>query len=432
MMLYLPFIYYSLLLLYILRKQGLSIAACMVGVYMVTSFLSIFLYHFTDSFEEFTISVAPAIMYCIVPTLVIWPFYRFNSNIKREISCTNTRVFDILSYIVIGCFLFSVLFYASDLLYLRNVGLDIGSLRGDEDYLARGSQSQSSGILRMISSICNAIGSMSSISLILCFYSICFMKRKAWFNALLFLSSMSCIIVGIVSIDRSIIFYWIIRLIFIFVMFIPYFSKQTRRIITISSLGILGIVGIYLIVLTLSRFGSESINSILYYFGQNYLYFCWYWDNYVPPVTNYGFFCPIISHFFLDWGYPVDAVPFGLLVSDSVGYFVNVFYTFMGSIMLYLGKSWIVPLSMVFIILTLLFIRKDNKITLYDLIFVFLWAQIPYCGVILYLYTEYVYAMGFMFVLLYCIWARRREGAQGLKESSSPFVYHIVEEEKKK
>jgi hypothetical protein len=107
-----------------------------------------------------------------------------------------------------------------------------------------------------------------------------------------------------------------------------------------------------------------------------------------------------------------------------------VFYTFMGSIMLYLGKSWIVPLSIVFIILTLLFIRKDNKITLYDLIFVFLWAQIPYCGVILYLYTEYVYAMGFMFVLLYCIWARRREGAQGLKESSGPFVYHIIEEKK--
>lgn len=413
-MLFVPAIYFTILLIVILHKQGLSIAAYIIAMYAFTSAMAIFLYQipdngFTENFCGLHINPLPTLVYCAMPTLIILPFIHYNPQNIRNITCVNERLFNFLCYIFIGCFFFMLLFYAKDLIFRISMGSDIGELRGDQDVLAQGAQANATGLVRFISNICNSISSTSSVALLLFYYSICFLKRSKLFNALLFISSLSNILLGIIGIDRSMTIYWMLKFVLIYVMFRPYMAARTRKAIAVVSGVLFGLGLSYILLLTFSRFESRAYQSLLYYSGQSFLYFCWFWENYTPPVHNYGFLCPIISHFFIDWGYPVDAVPFGKFVEDKIGYFVNFFYSFMGSILFYLGKNWILPLSLFYYFITRIFTRTREQIDLFDSIIWFLFASVPLCGIFVYMLSEYINALGFVFILVYCLWARPKE-----------------------
>lgn len=410
-MIFVPATYFSLLGLYSYRKQGFSIATFMVLMYAFTAIINIPLYYFpdciyTDDLYRIPLHWLPTLVYCLVPTLVIYPFYRFDSSKKRELTCPNERLFTILAYIFIGTLLFMLIFYASDILFRLRSGADIGDLRGDALLLSQSAQATSTGVVRLLSNICNSISSMSTIAMVLFYYSICFLKRSKAFNILLLISSLSGIIIGIHSIDRSITFYWLLKFILIYLFFLPYINAKIKKKIFAFLLIFFSLGLVYIVMVTVSRFGENTDQSLLYYFGQNYLYFCWLWDRYIPVTHNYGMLCPILSHFFIDWGCPVDAVPFGVYVQDITGDFVNVFYTFMGTITLYLGKEWILPLSILFFVLASYFVNTKDRLSIFDLIICCLWAFIPLCSIFVYMISEYVYALGFMFIFLYCLLAK--------------------------
>lgn len=413
LLIYFPAIYFFILLIYIIQRNGFDISACIVGVYLFTGICSVLLYYSDNRaarayglFDIESVTIVPTLIYCSMITLVVWPFIKFNSNKRRDIRPINVNIFNILSWCFICSFFFCLILFKDDIMFRLQMGDSIGKLRGDEIETA---QSRLGGPLHLLSTIAVSICSVSSICFILFYYSTTYLKKSFLFNALLIISSLGCIIQGIMGIDRSISFYWILNALFIFVLFKPYIRRKTKRIIFLFGCGAAFGVGAYLVMLSKSRFGESAFDSLINYMGQNFINFCWFWNNYDAPAMNFGIFFPISSHFFIDWGMPVSAVSYGLWVRSKVGYFVNVFYTFMGTIMLYLGQWAVIPFCIIYNIIAskVLKPRKDLKFTTIVLIFII--AIVPYNGVILYLLVDYIKAFGFLFVILVCAYINRKK-----------------------
>lgn len=387
---------------YIYKKHGIDISSCIIGVYMLTSLCSIILSKVNVGYGEMKPSLFPTIIYCSMITLVTYPFYKFDSNKKREFHPLDIRVFKTLSYLYIIGTIFSAILFKDDIIFRITMGDEIGTLRGAKDL--GGAQGSLTGPLRMISSFFVTIISMSAVSFILFFYSVSYLKMKWYFNLLLFLSTVGCIIQGIIGIDRSITFYWIIDFIFIFILMRPYLTDKTKKIYGILSSMLLFFAGSYIAMVTFSRFGDDTEDSLIRYMGQNYLNFCWYWDNYELPFINWGFFCPISSHIFgLDWGAPVSAVAYGDFVETKVGYFVGVFYTFMGTVMLYLGQWFVIPFCFMYYKIADSFINSnDRAFGVQTFIRILVLAIVPYNGVILYLYVDYIRLMAALVLMYFC------------------------------
>ena len=84
-MLYFPFIYFTTLLLAVIRKRGFDMSAYMIFIYAISSFFSIILYNQNYDydlvyFSKIDISPLPTIIYCGLITFCIYPFYKYNSN----------------------------------------------------------------------------------------------------------------------------------------------------------------------------------------------------------------------------------------------------------------------------------------------------------------------------------------------------------------
>lgn len=402
-MAYLTFLYFLCVFIYIIRKRGVDISACIIGAYMVSAFLSIYLLKNSIDYSDKNPSFLPSIIYCSMITLVTIPFYRFDSTRVRDFPKVNIRVFNFLSWVLIFGFIFSVFLFKDDILLRLAFGQDIGTLRGQAGRDLGTAQASLSGPFRALSSLFMTILSLSPVSFILFFYSVTFLRKKLFFNILLFLSSFGCLISSIIGIDRSVFFYWTIDFIFIYVLFRPYLSKKIKKYTAIIGMCMLSLVATYLIIMTLSRFEDRAAESFFDYFGQSYLNFCWFWDNYETPLLNWGILCPITTHFFdIDWGAPVGAVSFGLFVETKVGYFVNLFYTFMGSVMLYLGQWAVIPFCFVFYKISNSLLNKHSCFGVQTFIRIFILAVVPYCGVILYLYVDYIRFMAALIMLLFC------------------------------
>lgn len=403
MLAYVTFIYFLIVFLYIIKKRGLDISACIIGIYLLSSFCSIYLLKSDPEYMNKVPTLIPTLIYCSMISLVVYPFYRFNSNKVRKLAPINERYFNILSWILIVGFVFAVVLFKDDILLRLAMGSDIGQLRGQGTVELGNAQANLSAPLRIISSFFMTIISMSAVSFLLFFYSISYLKKKWYFNMLLFLSTMGCMIASIVSIDRSVFFYWIIDFIFIYILFRQYLPTRVKRITIIFGGVLVGLAISYLLLVTFSRFEDNAIASIANYFGQSYLNFCWFWDNYNAPIVNFGFFFPILTHFLgIDWGAPVEPVSFGWFVEARVGYFVNLFYTFMGSVILYLGQWAVIPYCVLFTIISNKVLNKHRQFGINTFIKVFIFAVIPFCGVILYLYVDYIRALGAIVMLFFC------------------------------
>ena len=83
-----------------------------------------------------------------------------------------------------------------------------------------------------------------------------------------------------------------------------------------------------------------------------------------------------------------------------VGFFINVFYSFMGSIVIYVGQEYVIPYCILYWILTKVFVKTNEQINVYDFLILFVMAQVSLCGVIVYIFTEYSYALGYLLVFM--------------------------------
>src|SRR5690606_31930588 len=132
-------------------------------------------------------------------------------------------------------------------------------------------------------------GGASVIMLLFYFYSICFLNKSRYFNAIILLSSTTIIIIGILGVDRSKSFYWILTYGFMMALFWRHMSKRIRKQIFIVSLVLVSLVVVYIASVTVSRFEGRSSGTeggIISYAGQPYINFCLFFDEVYYDKSN--------------------------------------------------------------------------------------------------------------------------------------------------
>jgi len=409
-MVWVPFIYFSILLLYILyKKKTFELSAYLVSLYLISSFCSI-LIDLSDlrSFDTqyYRISFLPTIVYCFLLTLTIWPFYRFKSQRITNIKVTKPKQFDYIVYIYFCAFL--LIFFTSLTNIVHVLSGDLGALR---NALGRGEDiSNNKFASNPIIIVAGILGDFSIVMLLFYFTSISFLKRSKLFNTICFLSSMAIVILAIEGVDRSKVLYWLITYGGMLVLFWKRMSKKQHKNISIASIIILSLAVSYFLILTFSRFDAYdtgSKGSMISYAGQSYINFCFFFDK-----VKYGEFSlqrvfPLFYKLFIHNGIN-DTVNLNADISLKTGKEIGVFSTFIGDIMVASGKIAATVYCIAFYIAAYSIVKFSTKTFLhfYHMLFVFCLITIPMLGVFTHFYANFTRTIPFLLFILYAFYLK--------------------------
>jgi oligosaccharide repeat unit polymerase len=328
----------------------------------------------------------------------------YNTNKPRTLrKISNVKLFNLITTVYFFVFIGILVIFAEDIVFRIAFG-DLGELR-DMQYAGEltNAQEKFTGPLRYLSTVFTLLGDGASFMIVFFFYSICALNNSVKKNVTILLSSLSPVVLGFITIDRSKTTFWIILFVLSFIMFRQYIPKEQK--VFLRSLGIVlfAILGIYLFGVTISRFGDMNEGAgggALSYIGQPYLNFCEIWNKVniqevhterVLPFTNF-----ILGNDISKIGEDIRAM------SNASGVHLNVFFSFVGMFLVDLGQ-----LAAIFIpfLLFLLMISVVNKIqgknytNLYSFTLVFGFATILGCGIITYFYTTMARTISFFLFL---------------------------------
>lgn len=410
-MLYIPFLYFTCLLIYVIKKYGVKISACMIGSYALSSFFSIILYisnynYFLVDFGKIEITVIPTIIYCFLLTLSIYPFIKMDSLTKISIQpIKNKKLFSLLTGIFFMAFLLLIVLFGKQFVFNLMFG-DLGELRTEALSSGQSVTDNLSGISRIISTPVMIIGHVAYFAIPLFFYNLCFNPDKKIINIILLLSSLSPVFLGVLNVDRSKTFYWVLLFIMCFFWFRKYIVEKNQRVF-LKRIGfiVLGVLLLYFISVSISRFGerdSGAEGGFVIYAGQSFLNFVNLWDNYNNPDFTLSRVFPFFNYFF---GNNIQVGEWNDIAYLKSGMHINIFFTYLGMFLVDLGKlSVFVAVFVVNRIASCLVRRQSNRsITfLSDVLIIFAVATIVQCGVISYFYSGIDRFIGLLFILLFC------------------------------
>lgn len=400
-----PFIYFSFLLFLILKKKRTyDISAYLVTLYAVSSFFSIVIdLNNLRSFEtmDYKIDFIPTIVYCLLLTLTILPFYFFKSQEIKSITLRKPRLFDFIVYIYFFCFLLVTILSFSVIIKILNG--DLSALRvqvgeGPIEVL------QLPGPVKIIFLVANILGDYSLIMLLFYFYSLCFLKRSKTFNTIILVSSLTIIVIAILGVDRSKVIYWLICYGFMIVLFRRFMKKKQRRQVIISSIIILTGVIIYFLSLTFSRFDASDMGSqgsLISYTGQSFINFTFFYDEVHYKNLSLQRIFPLVYKLFINNGIEKT----GDLDADifiKTGHVAAVFSTFIGNIMISSGKliTALYCIFFFFISQVLLKLRSYKTMDFHKLIILFCLITIPMLGIFAHFYNGFTRTIDFIVFML--------------------------------
>lgn len=420
-MVFIPFLFFSYAFIRIIKRNGFDVSACMILMYIATSFASILLsfidYDFGyDNYSKIEIAFTPTIVYCTFIGLCIYPFFKYNSNRHRKVLfLKNLTLFNWVSYLYIAVF-FLILYIFKDDYLIRIAYGNFDELR-KMSYAGELSKvvDNYSGILRFVVTLLTTCGEGAYFMIPFFFYSVCFLHKKKLFNSLLLISSLSPVLIGFLDIDRSKTVFWVLLFMISFCFFRPYINAEQKKKLRLVVMLVGCILVLYLAFVSVSRFGDRdegALGSFLCYLGQPFINFCKIWDNVwmdnlytqrVLPLTNYLFMNNNGSEITL---YVNE-------VFQKTGVHINVFFSFLGMFLVDMGHLWaiIIPSGMF-----LVFVKIVNKgirrrtTSLSTFIIFFSIAIIIQCGIITYFYTNIARVITFwMFVVLAKMFSKKEK-----------------------
>lgn len=387
-MIYVPFIYFSALFIYIYKKNGIDVSSYIVALYIITSFFAILIHHFDyQPFSRYKLSIIPTIVYCGLVSLAIYPIFRFKSNNINGISFRNIKFINFITYFYFLSFIILVIAYKDDIIFRFTYG-DFGEMRGDDDLGLR----QYPGIFESILLPIRVFANLSYIMIFIFFFSISFLRKSTFFNFMAITGSLPVILMGILGIDRSKSFYWIIILGLSIVLFWKYIDKKKKiKIIPIVSTFLILTV-IYMVLVTNSRFGERDTGNkggVITYAGQSYINYCYFWDNFENPgglSTKYLF---PATHYWIIGDYQGE-VPYQKDLHLKTRKDPGVFYSYLGSFLVDSNKPGPFIFTILYLLLCSLIFRKNKGVIGFEnLLYVFFLLIIPACGAISYIYTSH-------------------------------------------
>lgn len=403
-----PFIYFLFLFIYVLKKKKrFEISAYLISIYLVAAFFSILIdifdYRSIDTIH-YQISILPTVSYCILLTMVFYPFIKMKKINMDNYYNKEPKLFNFISYFYILIFLL-FLFFSLDIIKMIFIDGDFGALRrmislseGDELSIF----SQINPAFKFIFVVFGIFGSLSFIMLIFYFYSICFLKKPKWFNTLLLISSTTIVLNAIIGIDRSKVIYWLIVYGFCFILFKDYLTKKSKKNLYIVSGILITFIIFYFISVTNSRFGESDTSTsggMISYAGQSFINFCFFFDTHPYNGFTLQKIFPLFYKLFVNNGIN-SSVELNSLMSMQSGVGHGIFNTFIGDISM-ASSNLIGIIYVIFYFFIINFTLKYNKNDFYGLLLILLIISVPMLGLFVHFYSDFSRMIVFIVFMMY-------------------------------
>ena len=337
-----PFIYFSLLVVFLYRKRKkIDLSIYIMLLYAVTGFFSIFV----RGIPTYSISLVSAISYCFLHTLCIFPIIKFADYRVFEIGkVKNEKLLKIIAWLAFISFL---AYFAGTISTVVDIlSGDLRALRNtlyEEGSTGYGGFSNYPIVVRVFFLVTAYLFGCGWVFIFLAFYSLLIQKLPKIYFFLFIIASLSSLWKGIMNIDRSAAAMYVISFMGTVIYFWPYMEKKIKSRVSLVTGLLLGVIFIYLFVISFARFGGVDSNdssavedSFVQYIGQNYYYFCYFFDTFDNPYKMSNLLFPFINHFIFR-----DEVLGGFRINEffenKLGMETGYFYTYLGQIQLTAG-----------------------------------------------------------------------------------------------
>lgn len=410
-MILIPFIYFCLLTFYWWKKhEGFDVCVYMSGLYALTSLLAIIIVAnnllnqggiLFDSYD-IELNIIPTILYCTLLTLGMLPFSMIYKKDLKNIYTNNPLIVDALSCFLILVALINLYLVADSTLEILSG--DLSTVRSDHYEGIESPAQVKAESMPYIFRFLYYFNTSTLLAIPLFFYYLCFGQRPWWFALLLLFASLSMPIAGIQSADRTEVVLYGMMFLTCLILFRPHLSRKVKTILKIVSVPIALAAIVYFVVVSDARFSKReggAVTSALQYAGQGYLNYCFFWEkantDYITAEREF----PLISHYV----YHIDNDDERRGVrSGQQGFFMSVFATYIGDIMLDLTPVGMILWVIIFFLIAVIIFRWPHReeLNVGELLMFYVLSIIPVFGIFYYRFMNFSYTyMVFLAVLLY-------------------------------
>jgi len=382
-MIFIPFVYFSFLLLYIIRsKKRFEISALITSAYLATSFFAIIIDYMqlygAAGCVKANIEFIPTFLYCALVTLTIIPFTKLPPiQLYNWVPIRNMRLVNKVIYFYWIIFVLTIFFFGKEMVS-RLQDPDIAALRlvhasGEDDL----GFSNYTGVIRIIARLTFILGSSAMFLQVFYFYSLAFLKRSSLFNIGLLILSTIPVVISFLSFDRSKLIYWFMSFIALAVFFWPILQQKRKKQMKFTFVFFFSIFVVYLSVITIARYGTQDIgagNSLIVYAGQSFNNFCLFYEKLDFNGFNFERVTPLlnsIAKILYDYSDPIRNYPID----------TNVFASFGGMLMREIGVGGTIIYCVGYSILVTLIFKKIPKYNITKIFLVLIFIYIPYLGI---------------------------------------------------
>ena len=397
-MVFIPFIYFTILTLWIrLRHGGWDVASFLTAVYAFSALFSIIAFSMGDwnlngLCPQHNPSALATFAYCTLLTITFIPFIRMNNRAICSIPLEKSKAVDILSWGLIFTFITTLVYLFTDIQEVLS-----GDLRVVRDLVYADVERETpSGYKYILALPATLFSQYSPIAIFLFYYNICFRSKSIGFNLLLLLSSLTPILLAILIAGRTQPVYWVFNFILGFVFFSPYMHRKQKLWISIPSLTIIILLLIFMTAVTISRFGDiNAFAAVCNYAGQPFLNFCYFFDVYRDNFFSLQRLFPFTDYFIMRNHF--DLFAYRDTIMAETGLNIGIFYTFLGDLMIDLTHIGMVVYILLYCAFSIFFLQRPQPDTMpfYQLFIFLILVLIPLQGLFYYSYykvdTAYFY-----------------------------------------
>lgn len=402
-----PFVYFTLFTLYCWHKHHcFDVSVYMSALYAFTSFCAVMIVVFNllqgggilfNGFEA-ELNFIPTVLYCFLLTLTILPFTLFRSAEIEEIENRSPFWVDVISWMLIAQSFLNFYLVADSTIEVLSG--DLSMIRSSH-YAGEASLADLKAMtLPTIVQYYNYLNYSTILALPLFFYSACIAKRAWWFSALLLFASLSSPLKAIQSVDRTEFIFYGEMFLLCLIFFRKYLTRGIKILLYILGVPFVALVLMYITAVSSERFektDAGTSGSVLQYAGQGYLNFCYFYENVNSDYLSAEREFPITSYLLFKRGYSDVKED----RTAQQGFFIGVFATFVGAVLLDIGVVGVIIWCMFFAFMALFVLKYYNrkKFDISDILCLFALASVPVFGVFYYRFHSFFIAIEILIVL---------------------------------
>lgn len=373
------------------RHRCFDVCVYMSALYALTSLLAFFIVVFEKTegggimcqgFEP-ELNFIPTVLYCSLLTLCLWPFSFINTKKIANITCSHPLLLYIFAWVLIAEAFLNFYLIADSTLDILN-----GDLNLLRESLYNGDVSPADLKLQAMSMplrVFDYLNRTTILALPLFFYYSCVRRSSWWFCVLLLFSSLCGPLRSLQVADRAeLVLYG--QLFFLTIIFFRHFIRRgIKWLLWCLCTPVAAAALTYFVSVSDARFDKTdegTSGSLLQYAGQGYLNFCYFYENMNTDGIYTVRVLPIINHVF----FKNDYYDMRKEMSGHHGFYIGVFSTFLGAIMLDLGVTGVILWSLVFAIIALIMIQYYRR-TSFDIVHIlalFILGTVPIFGIFSY------------------------------------------------